>query len=216
MNRLVRTLRRLRNPAALRRNWRLLGATLRLRLFSRSDVRRWSDAREFDPQWDERAEILARYIPPGSRVLELGAGRRSLERFLDSSCIYFPADLVARDPDTIVFDLNRRPLPDLEHLHADVAVFSGVLEYLHDVPSVIDWVARQAPACLVSYQLARSRIRTGARWRESASRASVGWVNSYSREELRDLFENRGYRCELDAVGDTSQGGEPILLFRRV
>ena len=215
MNRLVRTLRRLQNPAVLRRDLRLLWATARLRLFSRSDLRRWSDDREFDPQWDERAAIMARYIPPGSRVLELGAGRRSLERFLDPSCLYLPADLVSRGPDTIVFDLNRRPLPELAQYHADIAVFAGVLEYVRDVPSVIEWLSRHAPACLVSYQLAHSRPGTASRLRESARRAVIGWVNTYDRDELVAIFASFGYRCELEAVGETSLGGEPVILFRR-
>ena len=209
MNRLLRTLRRLRNPAVLRRDLQLLGATLRLRLFSRSDVRRWSDERELNPQWDERARIIARHIPPGSRVLDLGSGRRSLERFLDSTCTYIPADLVSRGPDTVILDLNERPLPDLAGLGADIVVLAGVLEYVRDVPSLIDWVTRQAPACLLSYQLASSTT-----WRESARRAVAGWVNSYRREDLHELFAGHGFQCELETVGDTSEGGEPILLFR--
>ncbi|HEY2324859.1 MAG TPA: class I SAM-dependent methyltransferase [Thermoanaerobaculia bacterium] len=211
MSRLRRTLRRLRNPPVLRRDVRLLWATLRLRLLSRSDTRRWSDERELNPQWDERAQIVARHIPTGSRVVDFGAGRRSLERFLDPSCVYIPIDLVSRGPDTVVLDLNHRPLPDLGDLHADVAVFAGVLEYVRDVPSLVEWVSRQAPLCLVSYQLAPPRIAAGGRWR----RVSAGWVNAYSREDLLGIFEQCGFRCELEVVGDTSEGGEPVFLFRR-
>ena len=212
MNRLRRTLRRLRNPPVLRRDMRLLWTTLRLRLFSRSDTLRWADERELNPQWDERAEIVAHHIPAGSRVLDFGAGRRSLERFLDPTCVYIPADLVSRGPGTVVLDLNRRPLPDLHDLHANIAVFAGVLEYIRDVPSLVEWVSRQAPVCLVSYQLAQPRTGVLRRW----GRAVVGWVNAYSREELQRLFEQGGFRCEIDTFGETSEGPEPILLFRRI
>jgi hypothetical protein len=40
-------------------------------------------------------------------------------------------------------------------------------------------------------------------------------VNAYSREDLLGIFEQCGFRCELEVVGDTSEGGEPVLLFRR-
>ena len=76
---------------------------------------------------------IAKLIPAGSNVIEFGAGRRQLEKFLPAGCTYTPSDLVDRGPGTIVCDLNRPPLPDLRHLRLKVAVFGGVLEYVADV-----------------------------------------------------------------------------------
>ena len=44
---------------------------------------RWADLDNFDPEWDERTQIIADLITPGSRVLEFGAGRRYLQTRLD-------------------------------------------------------------------------------------------------------------------------------------
>src|SRR6185312_8871325 len=97
-----------------------------------------------------RTRIAAGFVPDGSRVIEFGAGNRLLEKHLDSSCTYTPSDLVDRGPGTIVCDLNERPLPDLGTDTYDTAVILGVLEYLTDVPSLIDWLAQHVPLCVIS------------------------------------------------------------------
>lgn len=209
MRRLIRAVRR------IRRDVRLLLATLRLRFRHTADVERWSDERELNPEWEERAKVMARYVPPHSRVIDFGAGRRSLERFLDPACLYIPADLVSRGSDTVLIDVNRRPLPDLTHLGADVGFFAGLLEYVDDLPSFVAWVGKQVPYCVISYQLARSRRGTAGRWKEAFDRAVAGWVNTYNRDELKQIFEAAGYRCELETVEETPFGPESILLFRR-
>ena len=99
----------------------------------RADYRRWKALQHHEQWWDERTEEMARLIPPGSIIIEFGAGRRQLERFLPPGCKYVPSNLVDRGPGTIVCDLNRLPLPDLRHLCLNVAVFGGVLEYVADV-----------------------------------------------------------------------------------
>jgi hypothetical protein len=93
----------------------------------------WIDTSHFDTDWEERTRLMARIVPNHSRVIEFGAGKRQLESYLDPSCSYIPSDLVDRGGNTIVLDLNSRPLPDFSHLKLDVAVFGGVLEYISDL-----------------------------------------------------------------------------------
>jgi hypothetical protein len=50
--------------------------TLRTRVFRVSDRERWEDLRYHDVAWDQRTRAIADLIPPGSRVIEFGAGRR--------------------------------------------------------------------------------------------------------------------------------------------
>src|SRR6201993_4161076 len=111
-------------------------------LFKRTDRRRWADPRNLYASWESRNEQLAALVPNNSRVIEFGAGKRILERYLDPSCTYTPSDMIDRGPGTIVCDLNERPLPDLGADTYDIAVFIGVLEYLRDVPAVLDWLAK--------------------------------------------------------------------------
>ena len=137
----VRRARRGRAADAIRVLRRILRNFV-MRLAGRADYRRWVSPAGHETWWDERTQLIASMIPTGARVIEFGCGRRQLENFLPDECTYVPSDLVERGPGTIVCDLNTRPLPDLGHLALQVAVFGGVLEYVCDVESVIQWVRR--------------------------------------------------------------------------
>ena len=184
------------------------------RLMGRSDYERWADPSNLEAWWESRTQKLAPMIPVGTRVLEFGAGRRRLEAYLDSSCTYMASDLVERGPDTFVCDLNRRPLPDLDALRPDVAVFAGVLEYIRDVPSLIDWLSAHVRYCVVSYALIdRSRFARSpiAGARRTYWRTYHGYMNAYSEPELLALFAQSRFAC-LRADGWNDQR---IFLFEK-
>ena len=169
--------------------------TFFLKASSRSDYHRWRNDRNLHSSWDSRTELMARLVPPNTRVLELGAGRQILRHLLHPSCTYFALDLVARTPETIVCDLNGRALPDLRWGHFDVAVLSGVLEYIHDVPSFVDWLAAQVRICIASYCCHYPhKSATGDLIRRNL-RLQGGWVNSLTEQDLVRLFTNVGFRC---------------------
>ena len=126
-----------------------------LRSLGRSDYKRWGDPGNLEAWWETRTQKLAAMVPTNARVIEFGAGKRALERYLAPTCSYVASDLVERGPDTFVCDLNRRPLPDLHSLHANVAVFAGVLEYVRDVPAVVAWLSDHVRYCVASYAVAR-------------------------------------------------------------
>jgi len=175
----------------------------------RSDFKRWSTAHNLEPWWESRTEKMARMIPKGSRLIEFGAGRRQLEKYLDPSCSYIPSDLVDRGPGTIVCDLNQRPLPELAHLRADLAVFAGVLEYIGDLGSLIDWLSGHVSVCLISYDPVPpnlSLIRSG---HERLRRLYYGYMNCYTGDDLLALFSRCGFDCRHEDVWNSQR----ICLF---
>jgi hypothetical protein len=124
--------------------------TRRCRWFGRTDVGLWADTAGFEDTWRGRARLIADLVPAGSRVVDFGAGRRVLESCLAGKATYIPHDVVSRGPDTMVFDLNNRPLPELTYLNLDVAVLAGVLEYVRDIGSFLRWLAPGKPVyCLL-------------------------------------------------------------------
>ncbi|OBA89881.1 hypothetical protein A5662_23600 [Mycobacteriaceae bacterium 1482268.1] len=178
-------------------------------LLKRTDRKHWADPRSLHPGWEPRTKKAAELIPMHSRVIEFGAGNRVLERYLDPSCTYVASDLVERGPGTIVCDLNERPLPDLGVDVYDVAVFIGVLEYLRDVPAVLDWLAGSVPVCLLSYSYAETNPNLFRAMLDRVKRIIAGWMNSYSEEELRSLFRERGYVC----VRSESWKSQHLMVF---
>jgi hypothetical protein len=160
----------------------------------RSDYTRWGDAGNLEAWWEARTQKLASMVPTDARVIEFGAGTLALKRYLAPTCSYVASDLVPRGPDTFVCDLNRRPLPDLQPLHANVAVFAGGLEYVRDVPSVVAWLSDHVRYCVASYAVAR---RSGAvrALAAGARRTYFGYMNSYSEMDLVALFRRGGFAC---------------------
>ena len=180
-------------------------------LFKRTDRRRWADPRNLYASWESRNKQLAALVPNKSRVIEFGAGKRILERYLDPSCSYTPSDVIDRGSGTIVCDLNQRPLPDLGPNVYDVAVFSGVLEYVRDVPDMLDWLTKHVTVCVLTYAPAKAKGSSPRRLLEAIGRLRHGWMNSYREEELRSLFRERGF--ELVQEQDWEQ--QRLFVFSR-
>jgi hypothetical protein len=191
--------------------------SLLCRVLGWSDRTRWSDASELLPDWDERTRMIARLIPSGAHVIEFGAGRRLLERYLPSGCTSaIPSDLVDRGQPTLVCDLNVEPRPDLRPLDLDTAMFGGVLEYIQNLESLVAWVTRDVSCCIASYECARTRRSDWQRVQESLARARAGWVNTFHEDEFLELFQREGFAVVHRELWHTKDGAEPIFRFERV
>ena len=180
-------------------------------LFKTTDRRRWADPRNLYASWEPRNIQLAALVPNNSRVIEFGAGKRTLERYLDPSCSYVPSDIIDRGPGTIVFDLNQRPLPDLGPDAYDVAVFSGVLEYVREVPAVLDWLTKYVTVCVLTYAPAKARGHSPRGLLETIGRLRHGWMNNYREEELRSLF----YERDFELVQGKDWEDQRLFVFSR-
>jgi hypothetical protein len=161
-----------------------------------SDYKRWKSPQGLEAWWDERTRAIAGLVPAGSRVIEFGAGRRQLEKFLPGACTYTPSDLVDRGQGTIICDLNERPLPSLSRIAPEVGVFSGVIEYLRDVPGVAQWLANEGvKTCVVSFDPVPSDLGIMDRYRELSRRRYWGYMNNLTEEDLLRTFGFAGFAC---------------------
>ncbi|MBI3802610.1 MAG: class I SAM-dependent methyltransferase [Nitrospirae bacterium] len=149
----------------------------------RSDYERWGKKESLLQNWDARTRRIAGLIQPGQSVLEFGAGRMALKAFLPERCAYTPCDLVDRGDGTIVCDLNGT-LPSFRR--HDVAVFSGVLEYVNDLPRLIDHLSGCVDGIVASYAILE---------KNETDRRVHGWVNDYSASEFVIVFEKAGFQC---------------------
>ena len=177
-----------------------------MRAFADSDYKRWSSSESLEMWWDERTRVIAGLVRPDSRVIEFGAGRRQLEKFLPASCRYTPSDLVDRGPGTIVCDLNRRPLPDLRHLCLNVAVFGGVLEYIADVPSLVLWIASIGiQTCIASFDAIPDGLSFIGKLKERIRRYQYGYQNNLTEEQFLRCFEAANMKCKEKRVWTTQK-----------
>ncbi|MBI4336019.1 MAG: hypothetical protein HY589_05130 [Candidatus Omnitrophica bacterium] len=61
--------------------------SLILKLFRATDYEFWNSLKNFSPAWESRIRLIAGFIPPGSRVVDVGCGRRLLERYIISKFV---------------------------------------------------------------------------------------------------------------------------------
>lgn len=171
----------------------LRGATTSIRkALGTSDFARWRQNDALSTHWDKRTEAISILIEPGDSVLEFGAGRLALKQMLAQECKYTPSDLIDRGPGTIVCDLNALNLPEFPP--HDVAVFSGVLEYVNDLPRLISHLSRCASSIVASYAVTDNQL---------TKRRQCGWVNDYSTQQLLDLFSIHGFDCDLQETWES-------------
>lgn len=163
-------------------------------------IKPWEDLRTHSNQWDRRTIMLSAYIEPNSKVIEFGAGRMILKNYLPKGCKYQPADLVERCKGCLVIDLNHIPYPELGKY--DVAFFSGVLEYVYNVPGVIENVSKYVNQIIVSY--------CGKDYQTATACQNNDWKLISEREFIR-AFTKVGFElCNTD-----QWGSQRIYNFRR-
>ncbi len=150
-----------------------------------TDAARWADFEAMREGAGERAAWAARWIEPGARVLDIGAGVMALSDTLPSGCTYVPADLLPFDPATIAIDLNDGGFPGGTY---DVAVMLDVLEFVHDGERLLRRAATAAPHLIVSYRPAGDL--------SVQRRRASGYVNDLTVLELEALLETTGWRTQ--------------------
>jgi len=185
------------------------------RFVGHSDVSRWSKPEELLPEWEERTRLLARLVPPSSHVLDFGAGSCTLQQYLASDCTYMPSDLVSRNANTFVCDLNSRPLPNLSTFGIDTAVFGGVLEYIQDLPELVRWLSKYVHRCIASYECAQPQDTFWRNLRQCQARVCTGWVNNFQEHEFIRLFEAQDLKLVRREIWRTKEGDEPLFVFQR-
>ena len=201
-----------------------------------SDYQRWESERNLSPSWDSRTQQIAKLIDAHASVIEFGAGRLILKAYLPDGCTYTPSDLVDRGNGTIICDLNSDELPQLQSY--DIAVFSGVLEYVNNVPKLISHLSNCVDVIIASYAVTDSwqhremegkekrhehLAHENTTWKPASampilevlssksSRRASGWVNDFSSKEFIKLFSDAGFQCDHTE----KWGSQVIYRFRK-
>lgn len=116
------------------------------------DLKRWSAAESYLPQWIERSKIIGGYLAGCGSVLDMGAGTQTLRQFVTGR--YIPLDCVSLSDDAMLVDLDSEwsasDLPEAEGV-----AMAGLLEHVSDPVAVIRRVAPVGRVWAVSYMDSR-------------------------------------------------------------
>lgn len=145
-----------------------------------TNIERWQSIHTESRKWRGRYRLIAKHILPGESVIESGCGDMALRKYLHPNSAYQPSDLIARNDDCLVIDLNK-DLPENLQTRYSVAVFAGVLEYVGDVDKVLSWSLRHADRVCFSYA-------TIDDFPDMDRRSKVyGWFNHLSRHQIIEI-----------------------------
>lgn len=176
--------------------------------FAETDYKRWIDLGNHQEGWNSRTEMMAQMIEERADVIEFGAGRKILKEYLDrKGCSYQPSDCVDRGDNTLVLDLNDTTLPPMRK--CDYAVFSGVIEYITDVPRLAEWLNTFAEKIILSYAAVEEDMSDELVKRRKAS----GWLNHYYDHEIRDIFNRKGFILRNNLRWEQGQERQNIYVF---
>jgi hypothetical protein len=151
-----------------------------------TNIARWLNLKE---SWTDRIELMARFIKPGSSVLDMGCGTMALKKYLPPGCSYQSCDVAARESATIVCDFNKNEYPPVKQY--DYVFCSGVLEYIHDVPGFLKELRKYSDTVIVSYVATKSNNRKRIR-----KRRGLDWVNHYNFFEIIVVVLRSGYTVQ--------------------
>jgi hypothetical protein len=144
---------------------------------------------------DPRAELAAQFIPAGSRVLDLSAGK-TLERSLPNGCAYQDRDRVTCDRGAVC-NIAGGDFPTQAASQSDIIVMLGALEQIADVETFFTHLRFSKQDIVLSYS---ATDLTGGR-----DRAALGFANHLSFYDLALLFDRYGFRIECTAPIDATQ-----------
>jgi len=144
----------------------------------------WTDVDIHPVSWEKRTEEVAKYIPSGSHVVEIGAGRQHLKTCCPQMLSYFATDFVLGDPEV------HGPTP-----RGTIVVAIGVMEYVKDIRLASMQMSLIAPRAIFTF------CPTTSEQREKRRKAGVGWENYMTPTEFLAEFDSGGYWDRVYGMG---------------
>ena len=169
---------------------------------------RWEFAESYSEYWEQRAVQLMDLFKTHEfdyglqyQVVEYGCGAYAPVHKLFNGKDGFEVskyDIKAWDEQTTVIDLNSA---DVLMPTTNISIFSGVLEYLNDVPSVLSKAINASDYLLVSYAfLPSASFLDEGKFLNAINNRAVknGWRNHFVNKDLVQLISSIGVISAVD------------------
>lgn len=157
-----------------------------------TDIERWKKNLSETPSWDERNQLMAAMVPANSSVLDVGAGSMTIQGYLPPGCSYQPVDCVKGCETTLIAEFNEGLIPVIDRKY-DIAICSGVLEYIASPTEFLQTVAAWANKVLLSYAVFEYTPMI-------AKRRAGGWINDLNIVQMDQILFDAGLRYRIRAV----------------
>lgn len=168
-----------------------------------TDTDRWGElSRSNDkPSWNARNDVIGKFVPENASVLDIGSGNQSVRQCIPDSCSYQPVDCVDGN-NVIIIDFNKENVADrlLEEYH-DIAICSGVLEYITDTESFFKFVTNNASSAIFTYVFEDNRVANDSKLN--------GWCAGVRKADMYQLFSHLG----ISVVHTTNYKRHSIMLL---
>ncbi|MBP2662124.1 MAG: hypothetical protein H6Q71_72 [Firmicutes bacterium] len=158
-----------------------------------------------------RVKNISEWIDENDRsVVDYGAGEMFLKNLIHTTSPggvqYYPIDYIRRSEETILCDLNARKFP---RIYADVAVLSGILEFLTTIESLLRHVC-----ATTGHKIILSYI-TLEKFPNLDGRRASAYVNNFTEQKIIDLLAQNGFILKA-AHPDPSHDINTLFLFEKV
>jgi hypothetical protein len=163
------------------RRWRAIMSLVR-----RTNSKRWSTVAKEVPHWDARNQRIATLIPPGSSLVDVGAGAQTMRKHVKGLTRYTPCDLFQNTPDTHLCDFNSGVIPQGIEQH-DYSLSSGVFEYVREPGPFFDFLKRVGKTVILSYNVKLPQDSL-------VDRLACDWINHHNMEEFQRLLAEQGLK----------------------
>jgi len=181
---------------------------------NQTDTNRWLSDASYNKEWASRSAKLIEMFKRTEahdgmhyHLSEYGCGPYSPFSTVlkdDENFTVSKYDIKAWDSETSVCDLN-----DLGHQFdkSDIATFSGVLEYLNDVPYILEKALNSHSFVLLSYAFLSIELKQNDRdYLAGVANRCLrhGWRNHYTNEDFIELISSIGVISDVGLWGDQS------------
>ncbi len=166
----------------------------------KTDVRRWTNADNFHSSWIYRNQHMFDFVKSSITIddemsfCEYGCGSlspfSSIARKQNHIC--YRADFKQWDDDCALIDLNDKYFIPIK---ADIAVMSGVLEYINNIDNLFRKLSLSHSYILFSYNYFNCNNNAIDILIDRVQRQ--GWRNHYSLEKLFNFLKEFGYVVSL-------------------
>jgi len=179
----------------------------------RTNIDRWKEVNSYK-NWNRRSDALMQLFMKFEynkqskyQIIEYGCGPQapfynSYNRHSQFEVIKY--DIKAWDDQTNIIDLNES---EITLPNTNISVFSGVLEYLNDVPSILQKAIAVSDYVLITYNFVHADwlnndVQFIRRIRHRAIKN--GWRNHYTNKDIVQLVSSMGILCAAATFENSS------------